>query len=81
VVRCDYTNRYGEQPQLTQDFSENENQNHPDIQPRLLGRSTNTRVTNNTDSETAIRVRNKALEQWETRCIADLPRSKTSQAD
>lgn len=80
MVRCDCTNWYGEQPQLTQDFSENENQNHSDIQSRLLSRSTNTRVTNNTNSESAIQVRNKTLE-WETRCFANLPGSKTSQTD
>lgn len=66
VVRCDCTDWYREQPRLTQDFGENENQNHSDIQSRLLSRSTHTRITNNTNSETAIEVRNKVLEQWET---------------
>jgi len=40
------------QPVKTQDFSENENQNHSNIESRLLSRSTHTRITNNTNSET-----------------------------
>lgn len=37
---------------LTQDFSENENQNHSDIETGLLSSSTNTGVTDNTNSKT-----------------------------
>ena len=37
----------------TQDFSENENENHSDEQPRLLGRSTDTGVTHDSDGETS----------------------------
>jgi hypothetical protein len=38
---------------LTQDFSENENQNHSDVKTRLLSSSTDTSVTDNTNSEAA----------------------------
>jgi hypothetical protein len=38
--------------QLTQDFGENEDKNHADEQPGLLGRSSYTGITNNTDSKT-----------------------------
>lgn len=41
------------QPVKTQDFSENENQNHSDVEAGLLGSSTNTGVTDNTNSETS----------------------------
>lgn len=41
------------QPVKTQDFSENENQNHSDVEAGLLGSSTNTGVTNNTNSKTS----------------------------
>lgn len=37
----------------TQDFGENENQNHADEKTRLLSTSTDTGVTNNTNSETS----------------------------
>lgn len=37
---------------LTQDFSKNENQNHSDIETGLLSSSTDTGVTNNTNSKT-----------------------------
>lgn len=36
---------------LTQDFSENENQNHADEETGLLGGSSDTSITNNTDGE------------------------------
>lgn len=38
---------------LTQDFSENENENHADEQSRLLSSTADTCVTNDTDSETS----------------------------
>jgi hypothetical protein len=41
----------------TQDFGENENQNHSDEQPGLLGSSSHTGVTNNTDGETSSHTR------------------------
>ncbi len=37
--------------QLTQDFSENENQNHADEQPRLLRSATDASITNDADRE------------------------------
>jgi hypothetical protein len=37
----------------TQDFSENENENHSDEQPGLLGSSTDTSVTDDSDGETS----------------------------
>merc|ERR1712000_338437 len=37
----------------TQNFSENENENHSNEETRLLGGTTDTSVTNNTDSETS----------------------------
>lgn len=36
---------------LTQDFSENENQNHSDVEAGLLSSSTNTGVTDDTNSK------------------------------
>jgi len=41
----------------TQDFGENENQNHSDEQPGLLGGSSHTGVTNNTNGETSSHTR------------------------
>jgi hypothetical protein len=41
----------------TQDFGENENENHSDEQPGLLGGSSYTGVTNNTDGETSSHTR------------------------
>lgn len=38
--------------QRTQDFSENEDKNHADEQPGLLGGTTDTSITNDTDGET-----------------------------
>jgi hypothetical protein len=43
--------------ELTQDFSENENQNHSDEQPGLLSGSSYTSVTDNTDGETSSHTR------------------------
>lgn len=40
-------------PRLTQNFSENEDQNHANEQPGLLGSSAHTSVTDNTNSETS----------------------------
>lgn len=40
------------QPRRTQDFSENENKNHADEETGLLGSSSNTSITNNTNGET-----------------------------
>jgi hypothetical protein len=37
----------------TQDFGENENENHSDEQPGLLGSSADTSVTDNSDGETS----------------------------
>jgi len=37
----------------TQDFGENENKNHADEEPRLLSSTTDTSITNNTNSETS----------------------------
>jgi hypothetical protein len=37
---------------LTQNFSENENKNHSDVESWLLGRSADTSVSDNTDGET-----------------------------
>jgi hypothetical protein len=37
----------------TQDFGENENENHSDEQPRLLSRSSYTCITDNANSETS----------------------------
>lgn len=37
----------------TQDFGENENENHADEEPRLLGGSSHACVTNDTDSKTS----------------------------
>lgn len=37
---------------LTQDFSENENQDHSDVKTGLLSSSTDTGVTDNTNSKT-----------------------------
>lgn len=41
-----------EERALTQDFSENENQNHSDVKTGLLSSSTDTGVTHNTNSKT-----------------------------
>jgi len=41
----------------TQDFGENENQDHSDEQPGLLGGSSHTGVTNNTNGETSSHTR------------------------
>jgi hypothetical protein len=41
----------------TQDFGENENQNHSDEQPGLLGSSSHTGITNNSDGETSSHTR------------------------
>jgi len=41
----------------TQDFGENENQNHSDEQPGLLGGSSHTGVTDNTNGETSSHTR------------------------
>ena len=41
----------------TQDFSENENQNHSDEQPGLLGSSSYTSVTDDTNGETSSHTR------------------------
>lgn len=38
---------------LTQDFGENENQNHSDVETRLLSSSADTSITDNTNSKTA----------------------------
>ena len=43
--------------QHTQDFGENENQNHSDEQPGLLGSSSYTSITNDTDGETSSHTR------------------------
>src|SRR5687768_13016280 len=37
----------------TQDFGENENENHADEKPRLLGSAAHTSITNNTNCETS----------------------------
>ena len=41
----------------TQDFGENENQNHSDEQPGLLGSSSDTSISNDSDSETSSHTR------------------------
>jgi hypothetical protein len=41
----------------TQDFGENENQNHSDEQPGLLGSSAHTGITDNSDGETSSHTR------------------------
>jgi hypothetical protein len=41
----------------TQDFGENENQNHSDEQPGLLGGSSDTSVTDDTNGETSSHTR------------------------
>jgi hypothetical protein len=41
----------------TQDFGENENQNHSDEKPGLLGSSTDTSVTDDTDGEASSHTR------------------------
>ena len=38
---------------LTQDFSENENQNHSNVESGLLGCPTDTSITDNTNGKTA----------------------------
>lgn len=38
--------------ELTQDFSENENKDHSDVEARLLSSSADTSITDNTNSET-----------------------------
>lgn len=40
--------------QLTQNFSENENKNHSDVETRLLSSSSHTSITDNTNSETGV---------------------------
>lgn len=52
-----------DQPVQTQHFGENEDQNHSDEEFGLLGRATDTSVTDNTNSET-----------WARRLAADRPR-------
>jgi hypothetical protein len=42
---------------LTKNFSEDEYQNHADIQSWLLGCSTNSGITNNTNSEAKIMIK------------------------
>lgn len=37
--------------ELTQDFGENENKNHSDEEPGLLGSTTDTSITDNTDGK------------------------------
>ena len=44
------------QPVQTQDFSENENQNHSNVESGLLSRSSNTCITDDTNSETGAQI-------------------------
>jgi hypothetical protein len=45
---------------LTQNFSENENKNHADVESWLLGSSADTSVSDDTNGETGFQVSSKA---------------------
>lgn len=51
LIRVNQQDQRKYEPVKTQDFSENENQNHADKQTRLLGRATHTGISDDADSE------------------------------